>query len=315
MSAMGQCGQAGDCWQGETEMLELQRIPGPYHDAAFLASWAERHATGTRPYVAVMPDSSARAIASKATLEDRTTVPVGSLLWAISAVSDQAAGFSLQITDVTTKKPLFNQLVHAENASGHGSVTVLDSGGGDQVIATPLHVLPKPLVIMPPGLVGVQITNLAVAVNTLQLCLHFICPDGESKTQLLSRHNLEVATAVALAQRAVREPTSGQKAQDAVMNHVPFSVTALGDNTILAGSPGARITIYELDIWNVAQQTITLMDGPDRLRGPLTNFPAQMGRTWDDNGKPHFQLTAGRSFILNLSGATEVSGYVRYKME
>lgn len=288
--------------------------PGPYHATALKAMMPTLQATGLRPLVTVVPDSTGAAVAAKATYEDRVTVPAGSLLWAMSGTSSAAAGFTVQVTDAGTKKPLFSQPPFFSNATGQGSVSVPDCSGALQTLAHPLFVLPRPLVILPPGQVGLQINNLAAAVNILQVCLFFAAPgpSGEMPNEFNAALNLDFQ----LARLAKRDQGSQSAKLEPVMNHVPFQILgAPGDYVVVAGTPAARITIYELDIWNVALQTITLMDGPDRLRGPLTGFPASSGRGWEDTGKPHFQCSPGRDFIINLSAGTEVSGYVKYKME
>ena len=289
-------------------------FPGPYHATAFKAMLPMLQATGLHPLVTVVPDSTGAAVPAKATYEDRVTVPAGSVLWAISGTSAEASGFTVQITDAGTRKPLFSQPPFFSNATGQGSVSIPDCSGALQTVAQPLFVLPKPLVILPPGLVALQINNLAAAVNVLQLCLFFAAPGPSS--ELPNQYNQALNLDFQLALRARRDQGSQARDPGPVMNHVPFQIVgAPGDYIVVAGSPAARITIYELDLWNVEQQTITLLDGPDCLRGPLTNFPALAGTKWDNTGKPHFQLSPGRDFKINLSAGSEVSGYVKYKME
>ncbi|MBZ5580895.1 MAG: hypothetical protein LAQ30_01595 [Acidobacteriia bacterium] len=293
-------------------MLDLQTIPGPYHRAAHSMGELLQLTAGYRPYVAVLPDQYAGSVAAGATLETRLNVPVGSLLWALSGTSKAAAGFSVQLTDQGSQKPLFSQATDYRNVTGQGSLSYKDCSGAVHTTASPLHILAKPMVVLAPGAVDVQITNLAAAANLLQLCLHFACPDSgaphNAADQALMRD-------YALAARAVRDPGTPVTKSEPNMNHVPFNISAAGDNVIVAGSPGAAIAIYELDLWNVAVKTITLMDGATQLRGPWTSFPASAGTVYANTGKPHFVLTPGQSFIINLSAATGLSGFVRYRME
>ncbi len=95
-----------------------------------------------------------------------------------------------------------------------------------------------------------------------------------------------------------------------------INVAAAGDNTIISGSPGTIIEIYELMLWNVTSQTLILKDSGDTdpLQGPLTSFPAITGYYLPDQGEPHFELKDGGSFLLNLGAATQVTGYVRYRL-
>lgn len=95
-----------------------------------------------------------------------------------------------------------------------------------------------------------------------------------------------------------------------------IDITSTGDSVIVAGSPGYRLHIHQLSLWNVAAQTITLKDSGDilPLQGALTDFPATSGYVLPDQGEePHFILTDGGNFVINLSGSTQVSGFVRYR--
>ncbi len=89
----------------------------------------------------------------------------------------------------------------------------------------------------------------------------------------------------------------------------------IGDN-ILIESQGAAIEVYECFIWNgVNPQTIIFSDGPAadglyKLR--LTTFPASSGLTLGQGDRPHWVITPGRPFILNLQLASIVDGYINY---
>jgi len=98
------------------------------------------------------------------------------------------------------------------------------------------------------------------------------------------------------------------------LTHQPFSVTAAGNNTVIAGNGGTQLEIFELMLWNVTAQTIRLLDGDSDMTGPLTSFPSTSGYQLTDTGRPHFRLRAGKAFVINLSGGTELSGFVRYRM-
>lgn len=134
--------------------------------------------------------------------------------------------------------------------------------------------------------------------------------------------NLQLESEADLARRVQRLPAGtlpqpGSSAPAPVSkSRLHINVSAAGDNTIIAGSPGNVIEIYELMLWNVALKTITLEDSADTnpLQGPLTSFPANTGYYLPDQGEPHFELKDGGSFVLDLGAATQVTGFVRYKM-
>lgn len=95
--------------------------------------------------------------------------------------------------------------------------------------------------------------------------------------------------------------------------HRPFNVAVLGDNLIVAGSEGLKIDIHQIELWNTVLQTIRLLDGTVDLLGPLVNFPAGAGLNlrWQD--EPHFKLSYGQPFQINLT-AGQVTGFLKYRM-
>lgn len=95
--------------------------------------------------------------------------------------------------------------------------------------------------------------------------------------------------------------------------HRPFNVNTVGDNFIVSGAEGLRIAIHQMELWNTLQQTIRLLDGTTDLIGPLETFPAQAGLNlrWQD--EPHFKLSYGQPFKINL-GAGRVTGFLKYRM-
>jgi hypothetical protein len=303
-------------------------ILGAYNLAAEAALLAVDRAAGYWPYVAAVPEATAASVAALSTYEPRISVPAGSLLWAISGVSAEAAGFTVQVTDQATRKPLFSQPAAIGNASGGAGIAWTDCYGVAQAATSPLHVLPQPMLVLAPGIVAVQIVNLANVANTLQLCLHFSIPTGQGAP---NGYNSILSAELALAARAIRTPgisspitpgsgmnqpgggTSSFNNEDLIA--APFDIANIGDNTIIGANAAGRITIYQLDLWNVAQQTIELKDGPALLRGPLVNFPAQTGLALLNQGKYHYRLSPGRPFIITLSAGTQCTGLIYYRME
>lgn len=96
--------------------------------------------------------------------------------------------------------------------------------------------------------------------------------------------------------------------------HVRISLAAIGSHTLVQGVLGSRIAVYEFLLWNVAEQDLELLNGSDSLTGPLETFPAQSGMYLPNVGEPHFDLDTGNSLIFSLSAATQVSGFLLYRM-
>jgi len=129
-----------------------------------------RQAHGYEMQLRTVPDHSNIDIAASLTFEGRVTVPAGSYLYAIAATHSQAAGFDLQIRDTGTGQELFSKRIFSENVKGA-------QGTG----RSPQYWLPKPLLLLEPGLALVQIWNRAAAVNTIQVVLFFACPKETEK--------------------------------------------------------------------------------------------------------------------------------------
>jgi hypothetical protein len=110
-------------------------------------------------------------------------------------------------------------------------------------------------------------------------------------------------------------PTPAQ--QRASLLLAPINCSAAGDNLLIPTLAGRKM-IYELCVWNVTQQTLRLTAGAAGvLLLQLTNFPALTGYTLGFNGhfsQPHFEIPAGLPFVLNLGGAFQVDGFIRYRI-
>jgi len=138
----------------------------------------------------------------------------------------------------------------------------------------------------------------------------------------------EIEQEVELARLAIRFPkgalTGGPpapgapawqpEAEEAALQNQTYSFATIGDHDIIAAVPGMKILVYELLVWNVAEQNLEFKDGADSLSGPWPSFPEKSGVLLPSIGEPRWQLTTGRPFRLTTSGATRVSGYVLYIM-
>lgn len=121
-----------------------------------------------------------------------------------------------------------------------------------------------------------------------------------------------------LARRALRgqgalDGASYTPTQSAKVNAV-INQSAAGTYVLIPGVTGQQILVHEVLLYSAASQTLELFDGATSLLGPLTNWPAQSGIYLPDVGEPHFELLQGNALKLTLSGAGQVSGFVRYRM-
>jgi hypothetical protein len=102
--------------------------------------------------------------------------------------------------------------------------------------------------------------------------------------------------------------------------HVPFVAQAIGDYELIPSLIGRKF-VYEIVLWNVAAQTIGLYQGPSangQVLLHLTTFPALTSLILPFSGsntQPHFDIDSGISLVLNLTAATRVEGYLKYRNE
>ncbi len=322
--------------QADDEEIPRQfvRRLGSYHRPAIGALEPLRRAWGYENRREVIPDSSNKAVGVKATYEQRVTVPAGAFLWAIAGTSQQPEGFRLQIIDTASGRGLLSQPAHFSAIAGGASypIGVKNCYGTAVIIRQALYVLPKPRVIIEPGMLRVQITNLSAAVNTIQVVLHFAAPPVAGAPR--NEWNAICEAEVELARRALRgqvlvtpgqpgAPAQGIGAdQSDPMNqpaaNIPFNVSAAGDNLILSGTQGYRIAVHQLSLYSTANQTVRLLDGDTDLMGPIVKMQAGSGYFLPYQDEPHFVLTDGRSFIINLAPGDDpvgaVTGFAKYRM-
>jgi len=105
--------------------------------------------------------------ANKGQLTAQVTLLAGSYLWAFASTTTQAEGFEIRIHDLASQTPISRSAIRYDNLSGQGSV---------QGITFPLHVLPRPRLILEPGQLTVQLRNLSATANAVQLVLYTVEP-------------------------------------------------------------------------------------------------------------------------------------------
>ena len=99
----------------------------------------------------------------------------------------------------------------------------------------------------------------------------------------------------------------------------PFSISATGGNILIPAVPGRRIAIHEFSAWNTVEQNIRIQDGTQDLVGQLLDYPANAFYYLPYQDEPHFILTDGNAFNIDLSAISggsvgAMNGYVRYRL-
>jgi hypothetical protein len=98
-------------------------------------------------------------------------------------------------------------------------------------------------------------------------------------------------------------------------NYLKIDFATAGAHAIIPGLATAKISIYELLLWNVTSQNISFLDGATALTGTFASFCSFCGVLLPAWGSPKWTLGTGNAFGITTSAATQVSGYVRYKYE
>lgn len=126
---------------------------------------------------------------------------------------------------------------------------------------------------------------------------------------------------VELAERAIRQPRNPEQRGsgtlltplDSELQRISIDFASASLQEIVAGNPGLQIEIYQLFIYQVSAQDLTLFNGATKLMGTLSSFPAQSGFYFNYVGEPHFVLDDGSSFKIQASAAGQVSGMCMYR--
>lgn len=97
------------------------------------------------------------------------------------------------------------------------------------------------------------------------------------------------------------------------LTNAAITISSSGDNTIVSGTASQTIRVHKLVLVAAAAVNFTLKDGTagTALTGaiPLT---ANGSFSIDEDGEPAFVSSSGGNFVVNLSGAQTVTGYVQY---
>lgn len=109
------------------------------------------------------------------TYTEQISVPPGSIITAVSAWTEQPAGFTVQILDISSGVSVYNTQDIRASLLGNFEGVGQDQPAGPSWVATPLFVLDK-------GQLKVTLKNLAVVSNMVQLFLEFAIPNTQTNT-------------------------------------------------------------------------------------------------------------------------------------
>jgi hypothetical protein len=113
-------------------------------------------------------------------------------------------------------------------------------------------------------------------------------------------------------------PSSAQLRNE--LKFIQINCSSIGDNIIIPATAGVK-AVLEMFVWNVGAQNLLFSQGGGANGIPLLalpSFPALTGLSLGFNGNfdmSHFDIDNNQSLILNLSAATQVTGFVRYRVK
>lgn len=144
--------------------------------------------------------------------------------------------------------------------------------------------------------------------------------------QLLAAKHYAVKGAFRFAMSTECDPATGEPkvsrvVQSKQLKFIVINAATAGDNIIIPALAGEK-QVFEMVIWNVAQQTIRFTQGGATAPNvqtllQLTQFSATTGFTLGFNGsfdQAHFDLDNGQPLVMNLSAGTQVDGFIRYRV-
>lgn len=132
------------------------------------------------------PGNGEDSLTAGLTFEGLISLPAHSIVISMSGFSTDAAGFKFQLYENGSKQNLFGR-TYARDSSTLGSYDNLD---GTITINTPMGPawLTDPLIIMPPGRLVGQVTNMATVTATIQIYLQVAVPiTRETLSQTVSK--------------------------------------------------------------------------------------------------------------------------------
>lgn len=107
------------------------------------------------------------------------------------------------------------------------------------------------------------------------------------------------------APASAQQVTFGQRAV--------VSASSSGDNIVIAGVTGKRISVWALDLVLASSTTVTLKDASTALTGAMTL--TQYTKPLVAGVPAYWTLGVGDNFVVNLGTGVQVSGVVWYSVQ
>ncbi len=86
-----------------------------------------------------------------------------------------------------------------------------------------------------------------------------------------------------------------------------------GDNTAIAAVTGTIINVWKIVFTTAAAVNVIFKDGSTALSGALI-FGGNGSMVLYYDGSPHYVVSPGNAFIINLSGPVGIAGTVYYTL-
>lgn len=95
-----------------------------------------------------------------------------------------------------------------------------------------------------------------------------------------------------------------------------INISSSGDNTVISASTNGYIVIDHINLLTGGAVNVQLKDGSSVYGGAyqLTSNQAITLENTMQNEKGIITLTPGNAFIINLSAAVQISGFIRYRI-
>lgn len=91
-----------------------------------------------------------------------------------------------------------------------------------------------------------------------------------------------------------------------------INFAASGDNTVVAGTASQTVRVHKLFLIATSAVNLKFKDGASTDLTPALPLQAGAGIVLDFDREPWFVTTAANAFVVNLSGAAQVSGRIYY---
>ena len=98
----------------------------------------------------------------------------------------------------------------------------------------------------------------------------------------------------------------------AALSRAAINISASGDNTIVSGVGGQTVRVFKIFFVCSAAVNVTIKDGASTSLTGAMAFSANGALTLDFDSEAWFITSSSNAFIINLSGAQQVSGAVYY---